>query len=29
MLAEVSDEEAHRIAELNACELLGWRPWAN
>jgi len=29
MLAEVPDEEAHRIAELNACELLGWRPWTN
>lgn len=28
MLAEVPDEEAHRIAELNACDLLGWRPWA-
>jgi predicted TIM-barrel fold metal-dependent hydrolase len=29
MLADVPDEEAHRIAELNACELLGWRPWAS
>lgn len=27
MLADVSDEEAHRIVELNACEMLGWRPW--
>jgi predicted TIM-barrel fold metal-dependent hydrolase len=29
MLANVPDDEAHRIAELNACELLGWRPWAS
>ena len=29
MLANVPDDEAHRIAELNACELLGWRPWAD
>jgi predicted TIM-barrel fold metal-dependent hydrolase len=29
MLADVPDEEAHCIAELNACELLGWRPWAS
>ncbi len=28
MLSGVPDDEAHRIAELNACELLGWRPWA-
>ncbi len=28
MLSKVPDDEAHRIAELNACQLLGWRPWA-
>jgi predicted TIM-barrel fold metal-dependent hydrolase len=27
-LADVPDDEAHRIVELNACELFGWRPWA-
>jgi len=27
-LRDVPDEDAWKIAELNACELLGWRPWA-
>lgn len=29
MLKDVPDDEAHRIVELNACDLLGWRPWAD
>jgi predicted TIM-barrel fold metal-dependent hydrolase len=29
VLADVPDDEAHRIVELNACEMLGWRPWAD
>lgn len=29
VLADVPDEEAHRIVELNACEMFNWRPWAS